>query len=151
MTLPPITDRQRPGLSETLTGPRDPRFCTSCGSDRAPLTPWREHDPHDQPIPVVILLCAVCSRQLIEPHARLYRALQPNEPWPGCMALCLECTRRNGLRCTHPDLVANGGNGLAILIEPPMRMHVCRGRGRGGIVDLYTAPAHHCAGREAVA
>jgi hypothetical protein len=140
-----------PKLSETLPGPVTPDRCQSCGAwgdtDR-----WREHDEHDQPTPVVVVLCRPCSDKIIEPHPRLYARLQGNEPHAGAMPLCLDCQHRDGTRCAHPGARANGGPGIEIYIKQPYRVHVCRSPRRlSGWETLWPAPAQGCSGKEPVA
>ncbi len=131
-----------PKLSETLPYPRDPRRCQACGAvgdgNRVPrdgaaclpaLHRWREHDEADRPTAVVVVLCAGCSDRMIGPHPRLYSRLHDFEPVPGSMALCEECACRDGLRCTHGDLKANGGGGLAVSVAKPHVAILCS---RGG-------------------
>lgn len=148
-TVPPLAERERPGLSATLAGPVAPDRCQSCGAGEPPVTTdvdrvlerqgclrlerWIECDAWDRDTPTVVVLCARCSARLIERHPRLYKALGPDTPHPGCMRICLDCRLRDGTRCTHPDAKANGGPGVRLGFDrPPVRGHVC-GRGRGGI------------------
>jgi len=154
--VPPLAACEQPGLSETLTGPVAPDRCQSCGAappdiagdvdyvlkrqGYARLERWVECDPSDQPTAVVVVLCARCSKRLIDAHPRLYIALSPDEPRPGCMTFCLECAHREGTRCTHPDAKANGGTGVRLGFDhKPSRMHVCGGRRGGGcrVVTVY--------------
>jgi len=165
-----------PRLSESLTGPRQPDTCQSCGATNVQLVPsadpggemspiaaddtgalharlrrvldaeergvhvWQERDDADQPEPIAVLLCPPCSARLIEPHPRLYYGLPFNEPFAGTMGLCVPCRFRDGVRCTHPDLRANGGPGLIIQADTPIpapgRRRVC------------VRAAMGCAGRE---
>jgi len=163
-------------LSESLTGPKQPGVCQSCGATNAHLIPsadpdgemspiaaddtaalharlrrvldaeergvhvWQERDDADQPEPIAVLLCPPCSARLIEPHPRLYSGLPFNEPFAGTMGLCAPCRFRDGVRCTHPDLRANGGPGLTIQADTPVP---APGRRR-----VYVRPATGCAGRE---
>ena len=91
------------------------------------------------------MLCQKCSKRLIEPHARLYRQLQRNEPFPGVLDLCVDCRHRDGTRCTSPDLKANGGEGVLILIKKPVVAHVCRSPRRlSGVVQMWTESATSC-------
>ncbi len=135
-----------------LAIPPDPRRCQSCGHD-CDLTRWLEHDERDQPTAVVVVLCRPCSDRIIEPHPRLYAALDEYAPHSGSMALCRECSRRSGVSCTHPDLKANGGAGLNITMRRPDTAFVS-GRGAGGrrtgwVHRIYHAPPSACAGRAA--
>jgi len=40
---------------------------------------WQEHDSHDAPQPVVVVLCTDCGARFIPSHPRLYRRLPQNE------------------------------------------------------------------------
>jgi len=101
---------------------------------------WQECDDVDRPEPIAVLLCPPCSARLIEPHPRLYYGLPFNEPFAGTMDLCAPCRFRASVRCTHPDLKANGGPGLTIRADTPMAVP---GRRR-----VYMRAATGCAGRE---
>ena len=136
-----------PRLTDDLVGPRSPDRCQGCGA-YARLTRWQEHDDADKPEPRVVVLCERCSGRLIEPHPRLYAALDPDAPVPGAMPLCLDCRFRAGVRCLHPDLKANGGPGLEIL-PLPLRVLVCRSPRRlSGWETIYPGPPLACQGRE---
>lgn len=137
--VPPLAERQRPGLSATLTGPRAPNRCQSCAATHRPENPlgrWQEYDAWDRPQtpPVVVVLCRACSARMIEPHPRLYVALTRHEPYPGCMSICLDCTHRVGVACRSPAAKVNGGPGLTYAWadgRQPTQMHICS-RGRHG-------------------
>lgn len=151
-SVPPLSVRRNPGLSVTLPYAPNPTRCQSCGEHAAgDLVRWIEGDPWDQPTDVIVVLCRPCGDRLIEPHWRLYRKLERNEPRTGCMGICVRCTWRRGTRCSHPDAKPNGGPGLEIGIARPTRMHVyCSGRGgarRSGWVTDWPEPARSCAGR----
>jgi hypothetical protein len=94
-----------PKLSESLTGPKDPRVCQSCGGGKH-LGRWQECDETDTPTSTVLVLCRDCDQRLLAPHPRLYRSLDPNAPCPGSMELCVDCVFRAGVTCTHSDLRA---------------------------------------------
>jgi hypothetical protein len=116
--VPPLAERERPGLSETLTGPRLPWRCQGCGVTHAkenPLGRWLESDAWDRPQtpPVVVVLCQACSAREIEPHPRLYTQLDQHEPLPGCMSVCFYCVHRHGVTCRSLVAKQNGGPGLA--------------------------------------
>ena len=103
---------------------------------------WQECDDADRREPIAVLLCPPCSARLIEPHPRLYYGLPFNEPFAGTMGLCVPCRFRAGVRCTHPDLKANGGPGLMLQADTPVP---APGRRR-----VYVRAAMGCAGREVV-
>jgi hypothetical protein len=144
-----------PRLSETLPDFHHPYMCRACGlrvpDATLPLTAWQEHDQLDHPEPIVVVLCKTCSDALIEKHPRLYRPLREHEPWPGAMPLCVDCVHRDGVRCRHPDLKANGGTGLLLTMpEPSVVMWDGRGKGgrrTGGTFIDYRGPVSACAGR----
>lgn len=159
MHAPTLAERSQPGLSATLEGPRDPRRCQSCGASHSILTPlarWLEHDEWDRvpDRPGVVVLCRECSDRLIEPHARLYRQLDPGEPFPGCMSVCLDCVRRDGTSCTSLVAKLNGGPGLDYEhTVKPMWAHIdgVRGGRRFGETRwLYTGRVLSCSGKETV-
>ena len=117
---------EMPRLSETLESLAWPRRCQACGAEltrpasrlrpstgRAPATIWQEHDDADRPELRYIVLCGACADRLIEPHPRLYRRLDRNEPAPGVMRICEDCRHRQGGRCVSPRARAHGGPGLA--------------------------------------
>jgi len=168
-----------PRLSESLTGPKQPGVCQSCGAtnvqlvpsadpggEMSPITPddtsalharfrgvldaeergvhiWQECDDADRPEPIAVLLCPSCSARLIEPHPCLYYGLPFNEPFAGTMGLCAPCRFRDGVRCAHPNLKANGGAGLIIQADTPVSVPG-RPPGRG---QIYVRAAMGCAGR----
>lgn len=140
-----------PKLSEQLAGERRPDRCQKCGVHWAEIERWREHDDHDEPTDVVIVLCRECAEAVIEKHPRLYSQVPRNAPLPGCMDLCTNCELRSGLQCTHPDLKANGGPGLAIICSKPSVAFVDgtdkSGRRRGWREVWYERPPRECAGR----
>ena len=109
---------------------------------------WQEHDSHDAPQPVVVVLCTDCSARLIPSHPRLYRRLPQNAPFAGIMDLCLACVFREGVCCTHPQTQANGGPGLQLDSAPPIDLHVNEGHGRGAFLTLYPHPVRACSGRQ---
>jgi hypothetical protein len=137
-----------PKLSESLTGPKDPRVCQSCGGGKH-LGRWQECDETDTPTSAVLVLCRDCDQRLLAPHPRLYLSLDPNAPCPGSMELCVDCVFRAGVTCTQSDLRANGGLGLAITCATPIQVHLQR-RGPGPRCSWHTIYPHApsaCAGR----
>lgn len=151
MTVPPIAERRKPGLSLTLPYPRRLDTCQGCGSISNELTlphkKWRECDEHDQPTRIVVVLCARCSKQLIDPHPKLYVAVDEWEPVPGVMALCVGCPHQTALACLSPLLKANGGPGMEVKYPAPIRGFLC-GRRTGGPFALWVGPPTSCSGRE---
>lgn len=155
-TAPSLAERQAPGLSETLIGPRDPRRCQRCAAEHTkanPLARWLEHDEWDRvpDHPVVVVLCQRCSSKVIEPHARLYRCLDSGEPFPGCMRICLDCKHRDGTSCRNPEAKINGGPGVQYEHSvKPIFAHICFGRGRGESRYFWTGRVLGCSGKEAL-
>lgn len=133
-----------PRLSETLTGPRSPHECASCG-DLNPGEMWQECDGKDKPEQVFILLCKACAKKLIKPHPRLYVSQQRNTPFPGLMEICDNCIYREGYVCDKAK--ANGGPGILIQITRPYTAHIYARGGNSGWMKLYSLPAHGCSGR----
>jgi len=152
---PPLSVRQAwPKLSETLLAARHPTKCQSCGlpctEENHTLQRWRECDEWDKPTAVIVVLCRTCSDRLVEPHPRLYVAIERYAPAPGCMALCIACRFREQLRCTHPDLAANGGQGLRIKFAHPSTMFLDGTRGgrrSGWTARVYSHAPTACIGR----
>ncbi len=143
--IPPLAEREKPGLSETLTCSRQPDRCQSCDrqKDADALQRWVECDAWDKPTKVIVVLCATCAKRLVGAHPRLYRQLEHFAPWPGVMPLCVHCRHRDSLRCCHADLKANGGPGLGIRYPSPMT--AC---GSHGCEHVYPGPVSSCEGRE---
>lgn len=141
-----MAKRPWPRLSE-LPGDRHPGICQACGLTYD-LTYWQEHDSDDQPEQIIVVLCETCAANEIEKHPRLYRQLETNEPFPGAMGRF-----RDGTRCLHPDLKANGGAGLGITHSVPTRYFISytdkAGRRRGSSHLSYVTAPSKCKGREA--
>jgi hypothetical protein len=144
-----------------IEGEKHPMICQSCGGSDDPafgnglirhaLLRWQECDHNDQPEPRLLALCNKCSARLIEQHPRLYRSIDPNAPWPGCMRLCIDCRYRQGVSCTHPKSKLNGGPGLAITCGRPLTAFVDGTRGgrrTGWVEQVYTTPPTACEGKE---
>jgi hypothetical protein len=149
--IPPLDERRKPGLSETLHFFPDPQQCQACGTaDR--LSRWRECDAFDKPTMVVVVLCDRCSKKLIDPHPRLYLQLQEHEPFPGVMEICVDCPMRKGVSCYSPLAKHNGGTGMRIDGARGIGGFFCGGRGRGHAGchhhKIFTASASECAGKQ---
>lgn len=153
--VPPLVERELPGLSATLTGPIDPRRCRCCGSPHVaavPLTRWVECDPWDcvPARPSVVVLCKRCADRLIEPHPRLYKQLDTLDPFPGCMSVCVHCVHRAGTSCRAPAAKINGGPGLAYGWKDgkqPASMHVCSRPGGCRTMVVWPGKVETCSGR----
>jgi hypothetical protein len=136
-----------------IPGEKHPFVCQKCGGSNRPgfgnglmrltLDRWQECDHHDRRENRVIVLCNKCSKQIIEPHPRLYHGLQANEPFPGCMDLCVDCKLRRGVSCTAPEAKANGGPGVMITITKPFGAMV-DGANYRGPMHLWPKPPTAC-------
>lgn len=139
-----------PRLSETLTGPRHPGKCQSCGVPWD-LTVWQECDDHDQPEMRFVVLCNECEEKLVEPHPRLYVDWPDNKPWPGIMRICEQCLERDGLECRSKRQRRLGGPGMKVQSCQPMRGHMSfhdkNGRRTGRWFERYELPPSGCEGR----
>lgn len=144
-----------------LPGERHPLICQQCGGSnvsdpdgsgnarimRTSLDRWQECDHEDKPEAKLIVLCSKCSERMIKPHPRLYHQLHDNHPWPGCMALCVNCRFRDGIKCTHPDAKINGGNGVMLTVPKPITGFVDGAKYRGRFIQ-YSSPASACKQKE---
>jgi len=147
-----------PRLTEEIKGTLHPWICQHCGGSnrqgfgsgimRLSITRWQECDHNDRPENKLIVLCEKCGRSIIGPHVRLYIQLPANNPWPGCMDICVDCEFRNGVTCSHPAAKWNGGTGVMLTIAAPARAMVdgCNYRGP---VTLWPSPASACAQKKA--
>lgn len=81
----------------------------------------------------------------MEKHPRLYREVPWGQGGPGrFILLCGGCPFRKDWNCTHPNLKANGGNGLEVRMSNLPKVHVCFSNGTGG--QVFPNPATYCAG-----
>jgi len=144
MSAPSLVERQKPGLSATLPHPRHPETCQACGGRGAGWDRWIECDEWDRPTDVIVVLCPRCSNQVIQPSPRLYVQAWPGIARPGVMGLCASCDYHEALRCLHPDLRANGGQGLMVH-QPSVIGIACHGRGVA--TTLYDGIPRRCVGR----
>jgi len=136
-------------LSDYENAKSDAFVCVVCGSSpRGLLTAYRECNERDLPergADRVVFLCRSekCYR-VLNAHPRLYNQVTGD---PGHFpALCGTCTFREGRSCTHPDLKANGGEGLKIGLGDPFRGAICV-LGRNGPLKRVLI-ASTCAGLE---
>jgi hypothetical protein len=104
-------------LSQLPTVGDDPiAVCNICGSESEQLALWREHDEYDKATKKLVFIGTTPAhaecRKTMEKHPRLY-AEEPGMPgyFP---QLCGPCVLRDGWRCRHRDLKANGGKGLKV-------------------------------------
>lgn len=145
-------DLRMPRLSETLPY-REATRCNRCGRTLPgahDLQIWQEHDELDRPQAIFVVLCKPCADRVVEPHARLYRLVLGNEPCPGVMDQCSACTHRHELRCRCPDMLANGGPGVAFA-APDGWVHIQMagpgGRGRRGRTERHWDAVPACPAR----
>ena len=123
-------------LTQTAKHPlRNDTFkrCQLCGHESDDICEFRffqECDENDNKEPYNILI--TCNQhmcfQKIEQHERLYVELAWSNGEPGHFSLlCGDCSYRDGVRCTHPDLKTNGGKGLLLAManDPIHRAVVC--------------------------
>lgn len=139
-------------LSESLPHQRNPETCQACGitallDESVDLQAWQEHDEQDRREPIIVMLCAACAKKLIKKHPRLYRHLGVFEPFPGCMPICVACVYRDQLDCGHPDLKANGGDGLVLRYSEPDEAIMCGPH--CDVVTLWHGQAK-CEGRKTI-
>lgn len=116
--------------------------CWVCGktySDICELKMYVECDENDEcEEGNCILICKSeeCIR-VLEEHPRLYMEIAWGGIAPGAfILLCSDCTFRDGFRCTHSDLKANGGEGLQVWSRNLFgaHVHVLYRDGRGGYI-----------------
>ena len=153
---PPLAERSKPGLVDTLGGIEHPARCRACGTGYTkgnPLRRFIECDAFDKVPPLsecrALVLCSQCWDRIGEPHPRAYHELVGAEPYPGCMGVCVACTWRDGVRCTNPDAQMNGGEGLRYTWDAgkePVRAHICGGP-NAGLHTFYASPVRACTGR----
>ena len=152
---PPADESALPELLDLANSETLPMLLRRIARERDPawgVYAWQEYDSDDAPQPVVVVLCTDCSARLIPSHPRVYRRLPQHAPFAGIMDLCLACTFREGVCCTHPQTQANGGRGLQLDYEPPIsaRVNAGRGRGRDVLLTVYPQPVRACSGRQPV-
>jgi hypothetical protein len=127
--------------------------CQLCGSEKSDIvefTMWWECDENDEIDPEKILVTCrseACGKT-IDDHERLYREISWGRGGPGkFMLLCGNCINREGTRCTHPNLRANGGNGLKVTLSNLPKAIVCfHENSKLGCVPMFPDPATRCEG-----
>lgn len=156
MSLKPTSPNPNwPRLTERGRHTKAPYICQWCGTWGArdkDIRGWQEHDHNDQPEYKIVFLCTKCSKELIEPHVRLYRQIPVNEPVPGSMEICDGCKWQKEIYCTNPAAKVNGGPGINYDIPAPsVAFYDGRGKDgkRTGWRELhYSEPAKGCSGKE---
>lgn len=109
-------------VKSLIPGPLGDTFrkCMICGREAGDVTyfrMWVECDENDKPKPYAILL--TCKGhdcyEVIDRHDWLYCGIPWSTGKPGhIILLCEDCPHRAGSTCNHPDLTANGGEGLSV-------------------------------------
>lgn len=132
-------------IAATSAGVDPIQICNVCGKPSPRLALWREHDERDKPTKKLVFIDEgdddhIECRKAMEAHPRLYAE---DAGLPGFFpTLCGPCRHRDGWRCRHPKLKANGGPGLLVKLDG-MNGIVC---GRGGCRSGITG-ARECEGR----
>lgn len=129
---------------------RGARACNLCGEPAAlgQMRLYRECSVYDRPDHDEGALLFVAGdhpacMDRVDKHPRLYAEVRGV---PGTFPkLCGACIHRNGFACTHQKLKANGGDGLAIGLDPIAAMIVCI---RGSGCHKPLAHALTCEGQE---
>lgn len=139
-------------LSETLPPAKEMHACQQCGG-KAHLHRHMECGDADEPTHTLIILCDPCAKAIVPPHPRLYRQLDNRHPWPGAMAICLDCKHRQVIRCGHPEASCNGGKGVALTYPAPTSAFVdgtdAKGKRCGWRETFWHGPVSACAQKEA--
>lgn len=106
-------------LTETVKYPLTTFLrCQICGvedPDICKFSMWVEHDDNDRPesFKVLVVCRSKACKKVITKHPRLYGEAPWSAQGPGrFMLLCGDYRHRDGTKCTHPSLKANGGEGL---------------------------------------
>jgi hypothetical protein len=107
----------------------------------------REDDSID-PEKILVTCRSKACEKVINDHERLYREIPWGRGGPGkFMLLCGNCMNREGTQCTHPNLKANGGNGLKVTYSALPKVMVCFHEYTGlGCTPLFPDPANRCEG-----
>ena len=123
-----------------LCGKLHPHICE--------LDMWQECDEDDELEDKWIILCREgdCHKRL-QDHDRLYHKVPWSMGGPGrFMLVCGNCDHRDEFDCKHPNLKANGGDGLEVMISRPLGTGwICGGDGCKRIENLH-GPANACEG-----
>jgi len=144
MTMPRLTDEALP--LDTF------HRCQLCGvehpEDICKFRMWVECDEDDQPEDITLITCKPCVESKINPHPRLYIEVPWGRGGPGkFMLVCGDCPWRKSNQCSHPDLKANGGEGLEVRFSPlGFKARVCFTDGTSMLWPPQ--PAVGCAGKD---
>lgn len=148
---PPDLNKDTPRLSQLPRNIFMDRLgqlvCAKCGGVHD-LQRWQEHNHFDQPEAKIVVLCAWCSKEIIEPHPRLYRQLMRQEFVPGSSQVCVDCKWQDHLGCNSPVAKFNGGPGMEYT-PSPQRCHFYFGGRRGGMwTAIEAVTIKECTGKE---
>lgn len=124
-------------------------FCKAEADDICHFRMWQKTDAEDRPIDDYLIACRDCDSRIEEDSALFIEV-----PWgsggPGkFMLVCGDCPHRDKFSCKHPDLKANGGEGLQVNFSAMTpRFRVC-GTGPDGKPFSYVnqPPAISCVGK----
>lgn len=130
--------------------------CQICGHESQNICEfrmWQECDDADGPEPGNVLI--VCDKKpckrVLDDHERLYIEVPWSAGGPGMfMIICGSCKFREGTACKHPDLKANGGEGLEVKFGQGLaNAIVCCYDEKTGAHSCFTPsrPAVDCAGK----
>lgn len=121
-------------------------FCDRAGEDICEYRMWQKTDKDDRPIDDYFIACTSdACRKRIADDPMLFIEVPWGAGGPGkFMLICGDCDHRDGFTCKHPDLKANGGNGLEVKFSslPIFNSIIC---GPSGCRST-PAPAQWCAG-----
>lgn len=133
-------------LKHPLTTFKRCQLCGFEGTDICEFRMWNECDDSDKAEPgnVIIVCRQKACGDVIDKHPRLYRQVPWGAGGPGMfMLLCGDCEYRDGSKCRHPNLKANGGEGLEVKLSGPV-IHVCYVNGTGGMWPNSTTSCAGC-------
>lgn len=122
------------------------QLCGHASDDICAFRMWQRCDDADEPIDDFIIVCnQQACQQRIEDDAMLFIEVPWSRGGPGkFMLLCGDCPHRKGWSCQHPNLTANGGNGLEVQFSglPILNMMICGSDG----CHRSSPPAIACVG-----
>lgn len=114
-----------PRLTDNLFPAGNFDTCQLCGTqynDICEFWLWQECDDNDEREEGNYLLVGrECCEHKIKEHPRLYWQVAWGRGAPGAFVLvCGDCPHREGFGCRHPNLRANGGQGLQVNFHNPL-------------------------------
>lgn len=123
-------------------------FCGHSSDEICEFRMWQKTDADDRPINDYLIACRDCDGR-IEDDPALFIEVSWGAGGPGkFMLICGDCPHRDNFTCKHPDLKANGGNGLQVNFSPHIpTMRVCGTDKQGKPFSIVnTPPAISCVG-----